>query len=93
MVNPGRFTATISAVRALEATLIVLEELDIAYDYIDSKGWQKDLLPLGLKSSDQQKKASAEVGIRMFPQFKELITKHKDADGILIAEWARRNKL
>ena len=45
MVNPGRFTATISAVRALEATLIVLEQLRIPVVYVDSKKWQKMFLP------------------------------------------------
>ena len=37
MVNPMRFEATTSALRALEATLIVLESLGIGYQYMDSK--------------------------------------------------------
>jgi hypothetical protein len=89
MVNPGRFQATASALRALEATLIILEELQIPYEYIDSKGWQKLLLPQGIKG-DELKKASVDVGIRLFPKFMETITKHKDADGLLIAEYCRR---
>ena len=93
MVNPTRFEATASALRAFEATLIVLEELNISHEFVDSKSWQKQLLPEGLKGSDQQKKASMDVACRMFPQFKEDITKHKDGDGLLIAEWARRNNL
>jgi hypothetical protein len=93
LVNSGRFEATASALRAFEATIICLEELGLPYEYIDSKQWQKKLLPEGLKGSQEQKKASMDVGMRMFPQFAEAIRKHKDADGILIAEWARRERL
>jgi hypothetical protein len=93
LVNPGRFNATTSALRAFEATIICLEELNLPYEYIDSKQWQKKLLPDGIKGSEAQKKASMDVGMRMFPQFAEEIRKHKDADGILIAEWARRERL
>ena len=90
MVNPTRFKATISAIRALEATLIVLEWMGVPHAYIDSKEWQKELLPIGIKGSPELKRASMDIGIRLFPQHKELIEKHKDADGMLIAEFARR---
>jgi len=93
MVNPMRFEATTSALRAFECTLICLEELNISYFFVDSKLWQYELLPLGIKGAAQQKKASMDIGIRMFPQHKEVITLHKDADGLLIAEWARRHNL
>lgn len=93
MVNPGRFKAGISAVRCLEATLIVLELLDIPYQYCDSKQWQKELLPQGIKGSVDLKQASADIGCRLFPEYEELIRKHGDADGLLIAEWARRYNL
>ena len=89
MVDPTRFTATTSALRALEATLMVVELLDIPHEYIDSKAWQKELLPNGCKG-DALKTASKDIGCRLFPQHKELIVKHKDADGILIAEYAKR---
>ena len=87
LVNPGRFKATVSGVRALEATLIVLEMLKVPYQYIDSKEWQKALLPSGLKGNEL-KKASLEVGKRLFPQVD--FSGFKDADGLLIAEYARR---
>lgn len=91
MVNPGRFNATASALRALEALLICLEHTNVPYMFIDSKEWQKVLLPKGVKGSDALKKASLDIGSRLFPQFK---SKYKgDADGILIAEWARRTNL
>jgi hypothetical protein len=47
MVNPRAFTATQSALRALEAILIVLEGLgykrDESYFYVDSKTWIVDM--------------------------------------------------
>lgn len=88
MVNPTRFAATMSAIRALESVLTILEFLELPYVFIDSKEWQKALLPKGIQK-EELKKASHDIGIRMFPQFKELIYKHKDADGILIAEYGR----
>lgn len=90
MVNPGRFLATASALRACEATLIVLEALKIPYQYIDSKEWQKAMLPSGLKGRPKLKKASKEIGLRLFPNIQ---LKHDDCDGLLIAEYARRNQL
>lgn len=93
MLNSARFNASVSGARALEAVLIVLESLGIGYEYCDSKGWQKEFLPAGIKGSVELKKASKDVGIRMFPQFEKEITKHKDADGILIAEYAKRKNL
>ena len=89
MVNPGRFQATTSALRALEATLIVLEELGYSYRYLDSKEWQKVLLPKDLKG-EELKEASLSIGKRLFPSidFKGF----KDADGLLIAEYLRKQK-
>lgn len=86
MVNPTRFTASICAVRALEATITVLETLCLGYQFVDSKEWQRRLLPsAGKKGTDSAtlKQESHDIGIRMFPQYKTLIEKHKDADGIL----------
>jgi len=88
MINPGRFTASLSAIRCLESTLIALEELEIPHQYIDSKQWQSVMLPKGLKG-DQLKKASLDIGRRLFPS----VNCKPDADGILIAEWARRTGL
>ncbi len=87
MVNPGRFAATQSAMRSLEATLVIIERLKYPYKYIDSKEWQKEMLPSGLKENEL-KKASLDIGKRLFPQFADKFK--KDADGILIAEYLRR---
>ena len=91
--NPTGFKATMSAMRSLEATLIALEFFPIPYEYCDSKQWQKELLPQGIKGTALLKKASADIGCRLFPSIADDIIKQHDADGILIAEWARRNNL
>ena len=88
MVNPGRFKATTSALRALEATMIVLEHLHLPYEFVDSKEWQRALLPAGLEK-DELKKAAVEVARRLFPT----VDVGKDADGLLIAEYCRRKKM
>src|SRR3972149_10985020 len=87
MVNPGRFKATASALRALEATMIVLEGLNIRFQFIDSKEWQREFLPTGVEK-DGLKKAAVDVSRRLFPDVKV-----KDVDSILIAEFARRKGL
>lgn len=83
MVNPGRFKATVSALRALEATICVLEALHLPFEYTDSKEWQKVLLPKGC-SGDELKKASLDIGNRLYPN---LNLKHEDRDGMLIAHY------
>ena len=87
MVNPGRFKASISAVRALETTQTTLEQLQIPYQFVDSKQWQKEMLPKGIKGKEL-KKAGIDIAKRLFPA----IECKPDADGILIAEWSRRNR-
>ena len=91
--NATRYTASTNALRCWEATLIALKQLGFKRDYADSKGWQGMLLPKGIKGSDAQKEASRQVGLRLFPEHAKMINKHKDADGLLIAEWAKRSNL
>lgn len=45
MVSPQRWKASVSAIRCDEATLIVLELLNISHQYVDSKEWQTSMLP------------------------------------------------
>lgn len=87
MLNPMRWKSSISAARALEATLIILEQLKIPYAYIDSKEWQKYFFPhMNLKKKTPELKTAAiTIARRLFPSIKT-----KDADSILIAEYARR---
>lgn len=89
MVNPHRFRASVSAIRALEATLIVVESLGFPYQYVDSRDWQKVLLPRGC-GGKELKHASRDIGLRLFPDYHEQIRDHGDADGLLIAEYCRR---
>ena len=93
LVNSKMFTATESALRAHEATLIILEANKIPHMFVDSGDWQKVMLPKGCKGKENLKKASLDIGCRLFPQFREMFEKQKDADGMLIAEWARRTNL
>lgn len=94
MVNSRAFVATESALRALEATLIALELLGYkrgeTYDYIDSKIWQREFISSAIIGSDELKEASKVIGIELFPNHASIINKHKDADGLLIAEFGRR---
>lgn len=90
LVNPTRFKSTISAVRLLEAQLTIIESLNLSYQYCDSKEWQKFYLPTGTKGNEDLKFESKEIGCRTFPQFKVLIQKHKDADGLFIALYAKQ---
>ena len=86
MINPTRWVASTSALRCLEATEIVLEELQIPYQFIDSKEWQKVLLPSGLVK-EQLKKAADDVAKRLFPKLTIV-----NSDSLLIAEYCRRIK-
>ena len=93
LINPQMFKTSMNASRTLEAELCVVEMLSMPHIYIDSRQWQRELLPQGIKGSTELKKASKDIGSRLFPLHSNLITKHKDADGILIAYWARKNKI
>lgn len=96
MVMPARFEATVSALRCYEATLVVLEtflvpERGASVETIDSRVWQKPLLPSGIRGPEL-KKASMQRGLELFPSCAEWIRKQKDADPLMIAEWGRRNR-
>jgi hypothetical protein len=91
--NPKGFVASISAARAWEATLILVEQLNLPHEFIDSRKWQKPLLPKGIEGVAALKSASKDIGLRLFPNLRKVIVKQKDADSLLIAEWARRARL
>lgn len=90
MVNPTRFKATTSALRCFEAELVIIEYLGLRIIYVDSKDWQRVMLPKGCSGEDL-KKASLDIGNRLFPRFRDF--KHPDRDGLLIAEYGRRANL
>lgn len=83
--------SSISGGRADEATRIVLRQLGIAYDYVDSKQWQRPLLPTGTRGTPNLKAASKALATRLYPEFTDIIKKHGDADGLLIAKWGLQN--
>lgn len=84
--NPGGYNASLLAARALEATLVVIDLLGLEYQFVDSKEWQSVMLPKGIIGRDELKEASFAVGTQLFPEVKF----KKDADSLLMAEWARR---
>ena len=45
MINPGRWSASVSAIRCDEATRGVIEALNAKLIYVDSKEWQTPMLP------------------------------------------------
>lgn len=87
MVNPRRFGASCSALRSLEATLIVLESLGIPVRYCDSKEWQHFLF--GKLIAGDTKEKSRQLGLQLYPQFMEEIQR-QDADALLILHWYRQ---
>lgn len=93
LINPTMFKASISASRSLEATLGIVEQLGLPHMYIDSKQWQRSILPKGTEGSTALKKASKDVADRLFPQYHSITQRHKDGDGLLIAKWAHMEKL
>lgn len=86
-------SANVSAARAYEVTLVLVEQLKLPHNIVDSRQWQKVMLPVGIKGSDKLKEASATIALRLFPDQEKVIKKHKDADALLMAEWARRQQL
>ena len=60
----------------------------MSYQYVDSREWQKVMLPSGLQG-DELKKASLEVGRRLWPS----INFKPDADAMLMARWAQVRNL
>lgn len=91
-VNPRMFNATLSAIRAWEAILIALQAFNYPRIVVDSRKWQKAMLPTGCKGPEL-KVASVQVGCRLFPDHADWVKDQGDADSLLIAEFARRNKL
>jgi len=90
--NPKFWTASLSALRELEATLIVIEKLGFKYEYIDSTEWQNKLLPEyyngKLVEKEVLKEASLGVAKELFPQID--FTQFKDGDGILGALYCKQ---
>ena len=86
LINSTMFNTSIAAARLFEAQLVTLESMGYPYQIVDSKDWQRGVLPSSGKkgtTSSILKKESMDIGTRLFPMHAQLIGKHKDADGIL----------
>ena len=98
MVNPQRFKQSKSALRAYEATLIVLQLLNLDYIVIDSKQWQHYFFGKNTSQIDL-KFESMKLGIEILQKYnlaqeqkinmQELMKKHGDADSLLMCEFAK----
>lgn len=95
--NPGMFSTSIKAECAHCNTVQAIEAVTDKYGNLFSKmyittikpkDWQNELLGKNLTSA-QLKERSKELGISLFPELKNAITKQKDADGLLIAYHAK----
>jgi hypothetical protein len=94
MVNPGRFSSTMSAIRSLEATLIVLERLGIEYEFVDSKQWQKKYLGLITREQyEANKKILKHLSLSLAQEkFNLNFSSFVDADGLWIAKYGYENE-
>lgn len=79
LVNPGRWKATVSALRCDEATRGVLEALNAKIIYVDSKEWQTPMLPnrkavprLPKGSTDAAKKSNKAAKVAFNKETKDL---------------------
>ena len=106
MINFRRFSASISAARSFEATLVILEQLGLPVKVVSSSFWQcnltKEELLQGQKDTrkylhkrtltkDDNKQVYAEIAKHMFPDWAGQIT-NVNADAVLIAAIAYRIK-
>ncbi|WP_461249115.1 RuvC family protein, partial [Treponema sp. R6D11] len=66
--------------------------LQISYQVVDSKKWQKEFLP-NIKGSKDLKKASLQRGVERFPILECEIKKHGDADGLFLALYGSAHNL
>ena len=94
MKNPTRFEQSISACRAFEATLIVLEELNLKYIVIDSKQWQhyffgKNTSNIDLKLESMRKGLDVldKNFKNQYNEISKIIKNHGDADSLLICQY------
>lgn len=72
------------AARSHEAVLIAMERLGVGVETVSSKEWQVPILG-NVKGSPALKHASMLRGMALYPQFRDQIKKHGDADGLLMA--------
>lgn len=81
------FQASVSNHRSHAEICSVLEDLGIVFETVTPHNWQKELLP-GVDGREWLKEASAAKARELYPDLK---FRCPDADGLLIAEYLRRN--
>lgn len=88
-VSMQYLNSTLPAHRFFEATIICFEDFDhghgLGYEVVDSKLWQQAML--GDVTGKMLKKASKLRALQLYPQLKDAIYAHEDADGLLIAHF------
>jgi len=88
LVNPKLFKATMSAVRCHEILLATMRRMGLSlYATWDSRDWQSKVL--GKLEKGETKPASLAKGLELYPDHAEMMKRHGDADGILMAHWLR----
>jgi len=85
----GKFiNAVVPAHRFFESTICVMEDFDnghgLGYEVVDSGPWQKSVLG-NVHGSKELKLASKLRAKQLYPQLADVIDKHGDGDGLLIA--------
>lgn len=86
----GKGNAPVLSRGAFEATRAVLELLDIPFQVVDSRAWQKKYLPIGAKGKDLKDQSRA-LGIQRFPASEPEIRKQGDADALFLAHYGKTN--
>lgn len=89
--NPLYKKGVVIGARMHEAQLIIIEDLGLAYEFVDSDGWQKLFLPKGVEGSTELKAASLDIGKRKWPHLANKMK--KDADSLFIALYLRHKEL
>ena len=81
---------TVLAARAHEVVILLLEQMSIGFETVDSKSWQLPILG-AVKGSAELKKASKLRGMALYPSLAAAIRDHGDADSLLMAHHFHHN--
>lgn len=84
--GPMMVNVSVLSARAYESVLIVLEQLGIGYETVDSKVWQSAMLG-NVKGSANLKVASKLRAMEMFPVHAAAVKSHKDGDSLLMGSF------
>lgn len=88
--GPAFINTMVLSARAHEVVILMLEQMSIGYETVDSKQWQLPILG-AVKGSAELKKASKLRGMEMYPAHAAAIKSHGDADSLLMAHYFHHN--